>query len=131
MKKMEDLSEFRHSYPELSEQGQLATQRIIDKFRDHLNKTFNEVIYEFTCTIADEITNDDSWIDVRQKTMDAMCGYPHRSEYRGLNWKQVRRRILEENRSEIINDIILDKESEIEALKKTIESIQECRRNGY
>ena len=111
------------SYPELSEQGKQNTAQIIDKFKKQLEELMNDTLYSFTCNIANEITNDDSWINVRQKTKDALCAYMGTENYGGVNWERVRKIIFEENRDAIVNDLIEDKQREIDRLNEVINNM--------
>ncbi len=122
---------YKHHYPELSEEGIEKTQQIINTFRKQLEDIVNDTLVKFTCNIGAEITSDDSWIDLRQKMTDALCGYGEEERkqkqsgtYLGQWWVKIRAKILEENRDAIINDIILDKEAEIANLKSQIISLQ-------
>lgn len=128
---MEALEDYKYIYPELSEEGQKKTQEIVDRFAKRLHDVFNQVMYEFTCNIGNEITSEDSWLDIRQKTKDALAGYPAERGYSGVNWIEVRKKILEENRDAIINDIIIDKEEEIARLNGVIDQINQYRRGNY
>ena len=118
---------YKYSYPELSEQGQKNTQVIINKFKEELEKVMNDTLYTFTCNLGNEIVDDDSWVNIREQTRHALCGYQTEGNYSSVNWEQVREKIFEENRDVIINDIILDKEKEIAQLKETINSMNAFR----
>jgi len=118
--------DYAKEYPELSETGKKTTQAIIDRFSGNLKEMLNETLVSFTHNLAEEITSDDSWIDLRLKVIQALCGYHDREEkqdgtYLGQWWVKIRAKILEENREAIINDIIADKEAEISRLKKQLE----------
>lgn len=123
-------TDYSLTYPELSKEGQEKTQAIIDKFAKQLNEIMNDTVVSFTRNLAAEIVNDDSWIDVRQKTLDALCGYNEADrinkaggKYLGQWWVTIRKKILEENRDAIISDIISDKDREIVELKEKIQSM--------
>lgn len=125
------------TYPELTIEGQEKTQAIIDKFGKQLQELMNETVVDFTRNLAVTITDDDSWIDVRSKTLNALCGYSEderilkaAGKYAGQWWVRIRAKILEENREAIINDIIADKEYEIKQLKERVEMLRQdlnCR----
>lgn len=121
---VENLSDYKYTYPELSENGKKVTEDIIRRFSEQLLGILSKTIGEFTCNIGNEITVDDSWINVREKVRDALMGYPVEGEYQGYEWKNIRAKILEENREQIMNDILKDKEKEIEALKESIRYLQ-------
>lgn len=111
-----------YGYPELTEKGKENTQKIIDKFQKDLFEVMNSTLVSFTQNLATEIVDDDSWVDLRDQVKSALCAYPSNGEYRlfGHDWIQIRKKILEENRETIVNDIILDKEKEIQLLKERI-----------
>ena len=121
-------------YPELSEEGQERTKLIVEKFSKQLEEISNNTYYEFTKTIADEIVNDDAWIDLRQKVIYALCGYGEEERakkqagmYLGQWWPTIRQKIYEANKEAIYDDIIKDKDYEIKQLKETIRIMQELR----
>ena len=124
---MKEEENYLYMYPELSGEGKAKTQEIVNKFKTQLEKIVNDTLYEFTCNIGNEIVDDDAWINVRQMTLGALYGYRTEGTYSYVNWEQVRRKIFEENREQIISDILIDKEKEIAGLKRTIELIQELR----
>lgn len=116
-------------YPELSKEGHEKTKLIVDKFRKQLEDITSDTLVDFANTMADEIVNDDSWIDFRRTVISALCGYGDREKklagtYDGQWWTKIRAKILEENREDIINDIILDKEHKIKELENTIENLR-------
>lgn len=123
--------DYKLMYPELSEQGAKNTQAIVDKFKTQLEELINNTLYSFTCNIGNEIVNDDSWIDVREKTKQALCAYNDTESYSCVNWQTVRRKILEENREVVVNDIILDKEKEIKELQEQIYRLQQDSRRSF
>ena len=125
MNKEEDYSIM---YPELTEFGKAKTKLVVDKFAKQLEDLTNNTFVEFTNIIADEIVDDDAWIDLRHKVITALCGYTDRDRenkkaggYLGQNWVTIRQQILNENKEAIYDDIIKDKDYEIEQLKQTIE----------
>ena len=129
-----EIINYAHSYPELTPEGQENTQKIIDKFSKQLQDLMNDTVSSFTCNLAAEIVNDDAWIDVRQKTLEALCGYSESErvnkagdKYLGQWWKQIRAKILEENREAIVSDIIADKELEIKNLQEEIYRLQSMK----
>lgn len=131
MDSTETKPDYTKEYPELSEFGRAKTQEIIEKFSKQLEELSNNTFVSFTQVIADELV-DDSWINLRQKVIHALCGYAdHEREakkagtYLGQWWVNIRKKILEENREAIINDIISDKEYEIKQLKEQIQILQQ------
>ena len=134
MNKEEDYSVI---YPELSEEGQIKTKQIVERFAKQLEELSNNTFVEFTNIIADEIVNNDSWISLRQKVIHALCGYSDRERerkqagtYLGQWWPKIRQEIYEANKEAIHDDIIRDKDYEIKQLKETIRIMQESR-NHY
>lgn len=120
-------------YPELSEEGHKRTKLIVDKFRKQIEEIANQTFVDFADTMASEIVNDDFWINFRQTVIDALCGYgdPEKKmagTYNGQWWTKIRAKILEENREQIISDIILDKEHQIKELQDRINHMMNDRR---
>jgi|688.fasta_scaffold186014_2 hypothetical protein len=119
-------------YPELSEEGKKRTKEIVDKFRKQIEEIASDTLVQFADTMASEIVDDDAWISFRSKVIEGLCGYgdPEKKmagTYNGQWWQKIRSKILEENREQIVNDIIADKEYEIKQLKETIELLQKYR----
>lgn len=119
-------------YPELSEEGQERTKIIVDKFRKQIEEVANQTFVEFADTMASEIVNDDAWIDFRRTVISALCGYGDpktkmAGTYDGQWWTKIRAKILEENREQIVSDILSDKEAEIKNLKEQINHLQNVR----
>lgn len=67
-------------YPELSEEGHERTKKIVGKFKTQLEKIVNETLVSFASTMAEEIVNDDAWIDFRRTVINALCGYGDREK---------------------------------------------------
>lgn len=127
--------DYSKEYPELSEDGQKRTQEIIDRFAKQLFELMNESVSNFTKNLAMEIVNDDAWIDLRYQTLSALCNYTGEARrekqfgtYLGQWWVGIRKKILEENKEAIINDIITDKENKIKDLEAQINNMQERQR---
>ncbi len=123
-------------YPELSKEGHERTKIIIDKFRTQLEEITNNTLVSFATTMAEEIVDDDAWIDFRRTVISALCGYGDREKkmagtFDGQWWTQIRKKILEENRDAIVSDILLDKEHEINELKSQINYMRQESRRGY
>lgn len=130
--------EFEYTYPELSEYGQKTTQNIINRFAKQMSEVMNKSVVEFTQNLAAEITNDDSWINVRQQTLEALCGYSEAERvnkeggtYLGQWWVTIRKKILEENREAITTDILKDKDNEIYALTHQINQLRQDAANRF
>ena len=124
--------EYERIYPELSEEGHIRTKAIVEKFRKQLEAIANETLVEFADTMASEIVEDDSWISFRRTVIESLCGYGDRDKkmagtYNGQWWTKIRAKILEENHEAIVNDIISDKDYEINRLKERIEILQKMR----
>ena len=125
--KPEDFPDYRYEYPELSQEGQKVTQDIVNRFSDQLKKSLNDILFEFTCNLGREIISEDSWLNLREKTRDALKGYPMKGEFERHDWVAMRAKILEENRDQIVSGIITDQEKEISRLNKAISYLQENR----
>jgi hypothetical protein len=128
---MEEIN-YSISYPELSEEGQQRTKLIVDKFKKQIEEIASDTLVQFADTMACEIVDDDAWISFRSKVIEGLCGYgdPEKKmagTYNGQWWQRIRAKILEENREQIVTDIISDKEYEIKQLKETIELLQKYR----
>lgn len=130
------MEDYSIHYPELSKEGHERTKAIVDKFRKQLEGITNDTLVQFANTMAEEIVNDDSWIDFRTTVINALCTYNDREKkmagtYDGQWWVQIRKRILEENREAIVTDILLDKEAKIRELEEQVNNMRHQLSRGY
>ena len=117
-------------YPELPEAGKVEAQKLIDGFKDKLKKAADEAITEMYCDVAVFIESD-SWSNYRNKMMEGFKDYGNRKIQGDYDFKEIRKKIFEEYRDEIVEDLNLDLVDEIVELKKQLESERELNRMRY
>ena len=117
-------------FPELTEAGQEEAQNLIDRFKESLKKSADEVISDLYCGIVPYIETD-SWTNFRNDLLDGFRDYKNRKIHAEYDFKKIRETIYKEYRDEIIGDLNQDMVKEIEDLKQSIEHLQELRRNQY
>ena len=106
-------------YPELSEDGEIEAQKLVDKFKAEMAKVAENVIGEFYCDVACHIESD-SWTNYKNELMDGLRNYDNRLVQGEYDFKEIRQSILKNHREEIINDLNQDMVKEIVSLKETI-----------
>lgn len=106
-------------YPELDDSGKQAAQKLIEDFKIHLQKAADDAIGDLYTDIVPWIESD-SWTNMRNQLIAALSNYPAAKEYDKSYWVRIRKKIFEEHRNEINNDIILDLLKEIEELKERL-----------
>jgi len=114
-------------YPELSEEGKIEAQQLIDSFKVNLSKVANEVIENLYCDVATDIESD-SWSNFRNQIMNGFQNYENRKIQNKWDFKTIRQQIYKEFKTDIILDLNQDILEENEALKKQIDHLSELLR---
>jgi len=116
-------------YPELSEQAQIEAQELMSRFTTGVKKviqsTVEDVVSEFYTNILPYIESD-SWTNFRNEIMDGFKNYDNRKIQAEYDFKEIRKKIYEEFRDDLIKDLNQDLLKEIEDLKKSNEWLREC-----
>lgn len=110
-------------FPELSKKGIDEAQALIDKFKHQLIKVSEEVIGDLYVGIGSYIESD-AWSNMRNDMMDGFKNYETRLSQNAYDFKDIRKKIYEEYREEIIKDLNSDLLEEIEGLKDEINSLR-------
>lgn len=118
---MEKLVDDSALYPELSDEGKVEAQRIVDTFKAGLSRLCEETIGDFYCEVAN-YAETDAWDNVRSHLLEGLRGYKS-SKYGP--WNEIRKSIYRNHREEIINDLNQDLVKEIETLKAQIARLRE------
>lgn len=113
-------------YPELPEEGRIAAQELINKFKEQVKKAADDVISDFYCDVAVYI-QEDSWQNFRTQIMHGMRNYGNRKIQGEYDFKDIRQSILKEHKEAIISDLNQDMVKEIESLNKTIEFLHKSK----
>lgn len=117
-------------YPGLSEAGAEEAQTLIEAFADKIKKAANETIGDLYTDIMPFIESD-SWTNFRNKIVDGMRDYPNAKVHAIYDFKNIRRKMFEEFREEIIADIQADIVSENNELKEQIERLHAQNRARF
>ncbi len=112
-------------YPELPESGRAEAQKLIDKFKVKLKSAAEDAITELYCDILPYIESD-SWTNFRVKLLNDFKDYKNKV-HAEHDFREIRKKIYDENKDEIIKDLNQDLVLEMESLKKTIEDLQRYR----
>jgi 5-methylthioribose kinase len=95
----------------------------IEKFKKQLSQAADDVMEHLYCDVIPFATTD-MGMNLRIRMMDALKGYPAEIVKNCSDWRAVRKKILEENRKAIINDLNQDNLKEIAELKEHITWLQ-------
>ena len=117
-------------YPDLSEEGEIEAQKLIDAFKENLREAAREVIdetiTELYCDILPHIQSD-SWGNFRRDLMEGLLNYNNRKIQGDYDFKDIRQQIYKEYREDIIKDLDQDNLEEIKKLKEQIDWLNKCR----
>jgi len=107
-------------YPELSEQGKVECQLLMDKFEKELKsfalKTMENITTDFYANVTPYIESD-HWANYRNSILNDISNYGTLPKYEK---DRIRKAIYANHKEEIIKDLNQDLLKEIESLKKTI-----------
>lgn len=112
------------TYPELPAAAIEEAEELMYKFKEHMLKLCDDTLGELYVNIAGYIESD-AWNNFRQDILNGLKGYPNAKLRNTYDFVQIRKRILEENRAEIIEDLNQDAIMEIENLKRLVEILKE------
>ena len=115
-------------FPTLPEDGKKEAQRLVDEFKASLIKVADEAIGNLYCDVVEHIESD-SWTNYRNCLMDGLKNYANRGIQGKHDFKEIRRSIYKEFRSDIIVDLNQDLVEENEGLKEQIKFLRKCMSN--
>ena len=113
-------------FPALSSDGQEEAQKIIDDFKNQMEKIASQTLGKLYTDVVLYIETD-SWTNFRNEIMDGFKNYGNRKIQARYAFKEIRQAILKEYRDEIIDDLNQDMVEEIANLKKTIDMLRDQR----
>lgn len=111
-------------YPELTEQGKLEAQKIMDSFKTKLVKLMEEVLCDIYTDVSYYVESD-HWSNYRNALMDGFKGYHDGKPNHEYDYKELRQAIYNNHKEEIVKDLNKDLVEENERLKSMIESLQD------
>ena len=117
-------------YPELKPPGAEEAQALVDKFKDKLKKTAEEVIGQLYCDVVVHIESD-SWTNFRNDLMDGFRNYNNKKVAGEYDFAAIRKEIYKEYREELIADLNQDIVKEVEDLKQQLQRERELAVGRY
>ena len=96
-------------YPELTEQGKIEAQAIMDSFKPRLKDMMDEALGELYCDVIQHIESD-TWSNFRTSIIDAMRGYKMTGESKMMDYelKVIRDAVYNDHKDELIKDLNKD-----------------------
>ena len=96
-------------YPELTEQGKIEAQAIMDSFKPRLKNMMDEALGELYCDAVQHIESD-SWSNFRTSIIDAMRQYKMTGESSLMDYelKVIRDAVYKDHKDELIKDLNQD-----------------------
>ena len=117
-------------FPELTEHGQIESQKLINRFKEELVKASEGIIGNATGVFYSDIVQyieSDSWTNFRNQMMEGFKNYDNRKIQGEFDFKEIRKQIFEQFKEEIIKDLDQDNLKEIKLLKEHINLLQKSR----
>lgn len=113
-------------FPDLPEQAKIEAQMLMDEFKKNMKICCEDTLDDLYTRVADYIESD-SWSNFRNELFDGLKDYPNAKITCSYDFVAIRKKILDENREEIINDLNQDLLDEIEDLKQTLKIERDYR----
>ena len=117
-------------YPELTEQGKIEAQRIMDSFKPKLVKLMEEVLGDLYADVSYYVESD-HWTNYRNALMDGFKGYGGGKPSHEYDYKKLRQAIYRNHKDEIVKDLNQDLIKENEQLKKQVEQLRQLLHDRY
>lgn len=118
-------------YPELSEDGVKQAEAVLEAFRSKIKSAVqnavSDVADELYFHYADHIQTD-AWTNFRTSIERSALDYGNIRQT-GFG-REVRRKMLDEHRAEIIDDLNADLLDQIKSLEELVESLRSANRLG-
>lgn len=128
------MSEQFPQYPELTEEAELLAQKFIDSKKDHIKKLIKEVSEEVLGDIYTDVASwikCDSWSNFRQQIIDFVCDYGRLREHCDWDAQKIRKRIFQEYKEELIEDLNQDNLKKIKELEEQIHLLKKDLSRSY
>lgn len=97
-------------------------REILGSFKSEIKKAQDEALDKVYCELIPEYYEDELIQNIRTNTIHNLV---HSDKRKGFNWKEIRKKILEENKEDITNEIISELMEENKQLKEQIEEAYE------
>lgn len=115
-------------FPELTEQGKIEAQKIMDSFKPKLAKLMEEVLGDLYTDVSYYVESD-HWTNYRNALMDGFKGYTGGKANHEYDYKELRQAIYRNHKDEIVKDLNQDLIEENKQLKKEITQLIEQLQN--
>jgi hypothetical protein len=116
----------QQNFPELPADGEQEAIKLIESFKEKLKAAADEAIGDLYSDIMPHIESD-SWFNFQNDVLSGLKDYSDRKVRARYDFKQIRKQILDEYRSELVEDLNQDHLYEIEQLKKELKFLYASR----
>ena len=116
------MSEEYPLFVNVSDEAVTDAQDLIDSFKAQMKKVAEAAISDLYVDISDWIESD-SWTNVRNVMLDALCNYGNRKIQGKYDFAKIRAKIFEDFHDDIINDLNQDLVEANAALKERIQAM--------
>jgi len=124
------MSEDYPLYPELTEQGKIEAQKIMDSFKPKLAKLMDEVMGDLYTDVSYYVDSD-HWTNYRNALMDGFKGYRGGKTNHEHDYKELRQAIYDNHKDEIISDLNQDLIKENDRLREYVAQLQNQLTDRY
>ncbi len=114
-------------FPELGKIRSDEAQELLKKFEDKIIEIAKDILSDFYVQYVPHIESD-AWANMRQHVLNELKNY---SQCKNIyyDYREIRKQILKEFRSEIIDDLNKDHLQKINSLEQLLENSYLIRRN--
>ena len=113
-------------YPELTEQGKIDAQRIMDSFKPRILKVVEELMSELYTDVSAYVETD-HWSNYRNRMMEGFMGYGNGTTNHSYDFKELRHAIYKNNKEEIVKDLNQDLVAANSILQAEVERLRNPR----
>lgn len=106
-------------YPELTEEGKVEAQKIMDSFKPRLTSLMEEILGRLYCDVSYYVESD-HWTNYRNALLDGFRGYTDGRAAHEHDFKKLRQAIYQQHKEQIVQDLNQDLVEENERLKKEL-----------
>jgi len=110
-------------YPRLSEEAKKEAELLFEQFRERMNKVCDETLDKLYCDVSMYIESD-HWTNYRNQIMEGFKNYNNKKIQAEFDFKDIRAKIFEQFKDEIIKDLNQDLVKQVEELQEQIAFMQ-------
>ena len=108
----------------LTDEAKQEAEQLLSMFTEKMQGIAEEIIGDVYVKLMPYIDTD-TWSNVRNQFIDDLRHYPQLCNHHAYDIKAIRRKMLDEYRDEIVNDIITDLQDENKRLNNRITELQQ------